>query len=70
MKMDKEEKIPKVVQAVCTTTCADCRQRFEAGQVYSIRVDNPVLKFFEPVVETSDPGDLGPAGVVLTGAKK
>ncbi len=69
--MGKEKKIPKVLHLLCTTTCADCRQRFEAGVIYDIPANHPCLKFFEPVIQTTDPAQLGPAGVELKkGGKK
>ena len=65
-----KEKIAKVLLMLCLTPCADDRQRFEQGEVYSLPADHPCLKHFEPVTETTDRADLGPPGTVLVAGGK
>ncbi len=69
--MGKEQKIPKVKRFLCLRDCADSREMFEKGTIYSLPVNHPSLKHFELAFQTTDPAQLGPAGVELKkGVKK
>jgi len=55
----------RIIDVVCLQECADSRVRYEKDVVYSLPVDHPCMQYFKPVTYTTDPGDLGPAGVIL-----
>ncbi len=66
----ESEKIPKVKRFLCLTDCADDRQIFQKGTVYSLPVDHSCMEHFQPAVVTTDPAELGPDGVELSSRGK